>query len=85
MEGTEPSTRSAQPRNSYLHELLSRLRIADTSSGQNVPAYGCIGVSAFGRARRAPLQGMRQIGDLAKMNVFSALAGTVLSIPAVYV
>lgn len=32
----------------------------------------------------ALLQGMRRIGDLAKMNVFGALAGAVLSIPIVY-
>ena len=33
----------------------------------------------------ALLQGMRRIGDLAKMNMFGALAGAVLSIPIVYV
>jgi enterobacterial common antigen flippase len=33
----------------------------------------------------ALLQGMRRIGDLAKMNMFGALAGALLSIPIVYV
>jgi len=33
----------------------------------------------------ALLQGMRRIGDLAKMNMFGALAGAALSIPIVYV
>jgi antigen flippase len=33
----------------------------------------------------ALLQGMRRIGDLAKMNIFGALAGALLSIPIVYV
>jgi antigen flippase len=33
----------------------------------------------------ALIQGMRKIGDLAKINVFSALFGTILSIPIIYV
>jgi len=33
----------------------------------------------------ALLQGMRRIGDLAKMNIFGALAGALLTIPIVYV
>jgi PST family polysaccharide transporter len=33
----------------------------------------------------ALLQGMRRIGDLAKMNIFGALVGAVVSIPIVYV
>ena len=33
----------------------------------------------------ALLQGMRRIGDLARMNIFGAAAGVVLSIPIVYI
>jgi PST family polysaccharide transporter len=40
---------------------------------------------ALAGGQGALLQGMRRIGDLAKMNVIGAIAGAVLSIPIVYV
>jgi PST family polysaccharide transporter len=41
-------------------------------------------LETFMNGQVALIQGMRKIGDLAKLNVFSALFGTILSIPILY-
>ena len=70
--------------------FLARESVSGLAFG-NVDHASDIGVlsvillfGALAGGQGALLQGMRRIGDLAKMNVFGALAGALLSIPIVY-
>jgi enterobacterial common antigen flippase len=66
-------------------EAVSRLAFGN---GEHASDIGLLSVillfGALAGGQGALLQGMRRIGDLAKMNVFGALAGAALSIPIVF-
>jgi antigen flippase len=67
-------------------EPISRLAFGNTDHASDI---GLLSLMVFFGGlmggQGALLQGMRRIGDLAKMNIFGALAGAVLSIPIVLV
>jgi antigen flippase len=67
-------------------ELISRLTFGNVDHAFDIGVLSII--LLFGSVmggQGALLQGMRRIGELAKMNMFGALAGAILSIPIVYV
>ena len=67
-------------------EPVSRLAFGNADHGSDVGLLSIILLfGAVMGGQGALLQGMRRIGDLAKMNIFGALTGAVLSIPIVYV
>jgi PST family polysaccharide transporter len=66
-------------------ESVSRLAFGNAEHASDIGALSVILLfGALAGGQGALLQGMRRIGDLAKMNVFGALAGALLSIPIVY-
>jgi antigen flippase len=69
-----------------LRHAVSRLAFGN---GQHASDIGILSIillfGAVMGGQGALLQGMRRIGDLAKMNMFGAMAGALLSIPIVYV
>jgi enterobacterial common antigen flippase len=67
-------------------EPVGRLAFGNTDHSSDIGLLSIILLfGAVMGGQGALLQGMRRIGDLAKMNIFGALAGAVLSIPIVYV
>lgn len=67
-------------------ESVGRLAFGNTDHSSDIGLLSIILLfGAVMGGQGALLQGMRRIGDLAKMNIFGALAGAVLSIPIVYV
>jgi len=67
-------------------EAVSRLAFGNADHASDIGLLSIILLfGAVMGGQGALLQGMRRIGDLAKMNMFGALAGAVLSIPIVYV
>jgi antigen flippase len=67
-------------------ESVSRLAFGNADHASDIGLLSIILLfGALMGGQGALLQGMRRIGDLAKMNMFGALAGAVLSIPIVYV
>ena len=70
----------------FARESASRLAFGNADHASDIGLLSVILLfGALAGGQGALLQGMRRIGDLAKMNVFGALAGAVLSIPIVYV
>jgi PST family polysaccharide transporter len=66
-------------------ESVSRLAFGNADHASDIGLLSFILLfGALAGGQGALLQGMRRIGDLAKMNVFGALAGAALSIPIVY-
>ena len=66
-------------------ESVSYLAFGNTNHASDIGLLSIILLfGAVMGGQGALLQGMRRIGDLAKMNVFGALAGALLSIPIVY-
>ena len=69
-----------------LREQVSKLTFGNADHAFDVGLLSVILLfGALTGGQGALLQGMRRIGDLAKMNIFGALAGAVLSIPIVYI
>jgi antigen flippase len=69
-----------------LREPLSRLAFGNADHASDIGLLSVILLfGAVTGGQGALLQGMRRIGDLAKMNMFGALAGAIFSIPIVYV
>jgi len=67
-------------------ELVSRLAFGNADHASDIGLLSIILLfGAVMGGQGALLQGMRRIVELAKMNMFGALAGAVLSIPIVYV
>src|SRR6202043_1381371 len=67
-------------------ESVSRVAVGNADHASDIGLLSIILLfGAVMGGQGALLQGMRRIGDLAKMNMFGALAGAVLSIPIVYV
>jgi enterobacterial common antigen flippase len=67
-------------------ESVSRLAFGNADHASDIGLLSIILLfGAVMGGQGALLQGMRRIVELAKMNMFGALAGTVLSIPIVYV
>jgi O-antigen/teichoic acid export membrane protein len=67
-------------------ESISRLAFGNADHGSDIGLLSIILLfGAIAGGQGSLLQGVRRIVDLAKMNVFGALAGAVLSIPIVYV
>jgi antigen flippase len=67
-------------------ESVSRLAFGNTNHSSDIGLLSVIVLfGAVTGGQGALLQGARRIVDLAKMNIFGALAGTVLTIPIVYV
>ena len=65
-------------------DSVSRLAFGNAEHGSDIGLLsGILLFGALGGGQEALLQGMRRIGDLAKMKVFGALAGAALSIPIV--
>jgi len=66
-------------------ESVSRLAFGNADHAADIGVLSVILLfGALMGGQGALLQGMRRIGDLAKMNMFGALAGAVLGIPIVY-
>ncbi len=69
-----------------LREFVSRVAFGNADHGSDIGVLSIILLfGAVMGGQGALLQGMRRIGDLAKMNMFGALAGAILSIPIVFV
>jgi enterobacterial common antigen flippase len=67
-------------------EWVSRITFGNADHAADVGLLSIILLfGAVMGGQGALLQGMRRIGDLAKMNMFGALAGAILSIPIVYI
>jgi antigen flippase len=67
-------------------EAVGRVAFGNAEHGSDIGLLAIILLfGAVMGGQGALLQGMRRIGDLAKMNIFGALAGALLSIPIVYV
>jgi enterobacterial common antigen flippase len=67
-------------------EQVGRVAFGNADHGSDIGLLSIILLfGALMGGQGALLQGMRRIGDLAKMNIFGAMAGAVLSIPIVYV
>jgi len=70
----------------FAREPMSRLAFGNADHASDIGLLSVILLfGAIMGGQGALLQGMRRIGDLAKMNVFGALFGAVVSIPIVYV
>lgn len=70
----------------FLRESVGRLAFGNADHTNDIGLLSIILLfGAVMGGQGALLQGMRRIGDLAKMNMFGALAGALLSIPIVYV
>jgi enterobacterial common antigen flippase len=68
-----------------LRESVGRLAFGNSDHGSDIGVLSIILLfGAVMGGQGALLQGMRRIGDLARMNMFGALVGAVLSIPIVY-
>jgi enterobacterial common antigen flippase len=66
-------------------EPISRLAFGNADHAFDIGLLSVILLfGAINGGQGALLQGMRRIGDLAKMNIFGTLAGAILSIPMVY-
>ena len=69
-----------------LREFVSRVAFGNADHGSDIGVLSIILLfGAVMGGQGALLQGMRRIGDLAKMNMFGALAGAILSVPIVFV
>ena len=69
-----------------LRDQASRLAFGSAEHGSDIGLLSIILLFvALTGGQGALLQGMRRIGDLAKMNILGAAAGAVLSIPIVYI
>src|ERR1700693_2222539 len=67
-------------------ESVSRLAFANPDHASDIGLLSIILLfGAVTGGQGALLQGMRRIGDLAKMNMFGALAGAIFSIPIVFI
>jgi PST family polysaccharide transporter len=70
----------------FARELMSRLAFGNVDHASDIGVLSVILLfGALAGGQGALLQGMRRIDDLAKMNVWGALAGAVVSIPIVFV
>jgi PST family polysaccharide transporter len=70
----------------FAREWISRLAFGNADHAFDIGFLSIILLcGAVGGGQGALLQGMRRIGDLAKMNIIGALAGAILSIPIVFV
>ena len=70
----------------FAREWVSRIAFANADHASDIGILSIILLfGAVTGGQGALLQGMRRIGDLAKMNMFGALAGAILSIPIVCV
>jgi len=68
-----------------LREQVSWITFGDTTHSRDIGVLSLVLLfSVVNVGQGALLQGMRRIGDLAKMNVIGAFCGVLLSIPAVY-
>src|SRR6476469_456291 len=69
-----------------LREFVSRVAFGNADHASDIGVLSIILLfGAVMGGQGALLQGMRRIGDLAKMNMFGALAGAILSVPIVFV
>jgi enterobacterial common antigen flippase len=69
----------------FARESVSHLAFGNADHASDIGLLSVILLfGALSGGQGALLQGMRRIGDLAKMNMFGTLAGAVLSIPIVY-
>lgn len=67
-------------------ELVGRLAFGNADHASDIGLLSIILLfGALMGGQQALLQGMRRIGDLAKMNILGAVVGAVVSIPIVYV
>ena len=70
----------------FLSSPISRLTFGNTQyAGGIILLSVIILLDTVASGKVALIQGMRKIGDLAKHNIFSALLGTILGIPILYV
>jgi enterobacterial common antigen flippase len=68
-----------------VREPVSRLAFGNADHASDIGVLSLILLfGALAGGQGALLQGMRRIGDLAKINIFGAVAGALLSIPIVY-
>jgi antigen flippase len=69
-----------------MRESVGRIAFGNSEHGSDIGLLSIILLfGAVMGGQGALLQGMRRIGDLAKMNMFGALAGALLSIPIVFI